>query len=94
MPKSPIAKATAVRKKRGQYKSREASGIVRDDESFTVAGLAERLGATPNLIYDYEKDGLPIHKRGNRCRILGREFNEWWASHPTTREEKDSASVA
>ncbi len=78
-----LDRATAVRSKAGNHKSRVASGVVRGHEVLRLESFMKRMGMTRESIINARRaHGMPVRKLGRRLLIHGGEFLDWVKSLP------------
>ena len=74
-------KATATRSKLGNHRAKNAMGVVRADEIFSIDAFAERIGTTRHGILEMRRRGLIARKCGeNRVMILGSDYHDFLKS--------------
>jgi len=77
-----LKKADAVRRSLGKYKSKAASGVIDDSESFSIEAFCERLGCTRSAVTEMRKRGLIVRANGGKRTISGRDYNAYIQTLP------------
>jgi hypothetical protein len=73
-PRRNTERATAARKAKGNYKSREATGVITAEESFTTDAFISRLGITRTQFNEMRRRGLVCRKDGGRVKVTGADY--------------------
>lgn len=76
------SRANAVRRSEGNYRSREATGVIQADESFTQEAFLGRMGITRTKFNDMRRRGLVVRRDGGRVMVLGSDYLRYLGSLP------------
>lgn len=73
-------KANAVRRKRGHYKARNATGIIQAGMLYSIDAICSALGTTRGTVGDWRAKGLEACSVGNRTMFLGDDLIAFFKS--------------
>ena len=82
MTQTSLQKAVKTSTTKGHHRERNAAGIVRADESFSLKAFCDRIGTTKSGLSVMRRRGLKARRDGGRVRILGTDYLEYLSTQP------------